>query len=214
MIIEYGLKILITGAHGQLGAATQLELTDESGRANSIREGGKNHRLWLYSHHERRSGHNISAALDVTDAAAVHTAIADAKPDIVIHTAAWTDTAGCERDPERAVLVNCEGARNVAEAAREAGAAMMHISTNEVFDGEKGTLYDENDPTKAINEYGRSKEAAEVAVRETLPQHYIVRTSWLYGPGRRSFPEKILRAAHDQKQPRVVVDEVSSPTFT
>jgi dTDP-4-dehydrorhamnose reductase len=214
MKFTLGLKFLITGAHGQLGRALQLELSNESGRANSLQEGGKNHRLWLYSHHQRRSGHNISTALDIADAAAVHTAITNAKPDVVIHTAAWTDTAGCEHNPERAMLVNATGARNVAEACREAGATMVHISTNEVFDGEKGAPYHEDDATHAINEYGRSKEAAENAVRETLPEHYIVRTSWLYGPGRASFPEKVLQNARGNGRLRLVTDEVASPTLT
>jgi dTDP-4-dehydrorhamnose reductase len=184
------MRILITGANGQLGTALQHAL----------------------------SGHDLApldhAHLDITDAAAVRTAIVDAEPEVVIHTAAWTDTAGCERDPERAMLVNATGARNVAEAAREAGATMVHISTNEVFDGEKGSPYDEDDATHAVNEYGRAKEAAENAVREALPEHYIVRTSWTYGPGRASFPEKILQAARDKGRLRVVTDEVASPTLT
>ena len=112
------------------------------------------------------------------------------------------------------MLVNATGARNVAEAAREAGAAMVHISTNEVFDGEKGAPYDEDDATNAINAYGRSKLAGEEAVRETLPEHYIVRTSWLYGPGRASFPEKVLQNAREHGRLRVVTDEVASPTLT
>jgi dTDP-4-dehydrorhamnose reductase len=184
------MKIVITGANGQLGTALQHALSSCD--------------LSALDH----------ARLDITDANAVRAAIADARPNVIIHTAAWTDTAGCERDPERAMLVNATGARNVAEAAREAGAAMVHVSTNEVFDGEKGDQYAEDDATHAINEYGRSKEAAENAVREALPEHYIVRTSWTYGPGRASFPEKILQAARDKKQLRVVTDEVGSPTFT
>jgi dTDP-4-dehydrorhamnose reductase len=184
------MKILITGANGQLGTALQRAL----------------------------AGHDLTpldhARLDITDAAAVRKTIAAVKPKVVIHAAAWTDTTGCERDPERAMLVNATGARNVAEAAREAGATMVHISTNEVFDGEKGAPYDEDDATHAINEYGRSKLVAESAVRETLPEHYIVRTSWTYGPGRASFPEKILHAACSNGRLRLVTDEVATPTLT
>ncbi len=184
------MKILITGASGQLGLALKLAL----------------------------SGHDLlpldHASLDVTDAAAVRSAIVGARPDVVIHPAAWTDTAGCERDRERALLVNATGARNVAEAAREAGATMVQISTNEVFDGEKGAPYDEDDAPNPINAYGHSKLAGEVAVRETLPEHYIVRTSWLYGPGRASFPEKVLQNAHKDGRLRLVTDEVASPTLT
>jgi len=184
------MKIVITGTNGQLGRALQDALPP--------------HDLVALDH----------AALDVSDRDAVRDAIVAANPDVVIHPAAWTDTLGCERDPGRAMLVNAEGARNVADAAREAGAAMLHVSTNEVFDGQKSTAYDEDDDTNAINSYGRSKLAGEEAVRESLPQHYILRTSWLYGPGRASFPEKILQAARDQKKLRVVTDEVASPTLT
>jgi dTDP-4-dehydrorhamnose reductase len=184
------MKILITGADGQLGLALQRAL----------------------------SGHDLlpldHARLDVTDSVAVHKAIVDARPDAVIHAAAWTDTANCERDPERAILVNATGARNVAVACCEAGAMMLHVSTNEVFDGEKDAPYDEDDAPKAINAYGRSKLAGEVAVRETLPEHYIVRTSWLYGPGRASFPEKVLQNAREHGRLRLVTDEVASPTLT
>jgi dTDP-4-dehydrorhamnose reductase len=184
------MKILITGADGQLGLALQ----------------------------RARSGHDLlpldHARLDVTDSVAVHKAIVDARPDAVIHAAAWTDTANCERDPERAILVNATGARNVAVACCEAGAMMLHVSTNEVFDGEKDAPYDEDDAPKAINAYGRSKLAGEVAVRETLPEHYIVRTSWLYGPGRASFPEKVLQNAREHGRLRLVTDEVASPTLT
>jgi dTDP-4-dehydrorhamnose reductase len=184
------MKIVITGANGQLGRALQDALAS--------------HDIVPLDH----------AALDITDREAVRAAIVAANPHVVLHPAAWTNTTGCEDDPDRAMLVNAEGARNVAEAARESGASMLHVSTNEVFDGAKTTPYNEEDATNAINGYGRSKLAGEQAVRDTLPQHYIVRTSWLYGPGRDSFPEKILHAARDQKKLRVVTDEIASPTLT
>jgi dTDP-4-dehydrorhamnose reductase len=184
------MKILITGANGQLGLALQRALSG--------------HDLLTLDH----------ARLDVTDSVAVHKAIVDARPDVVIHAAAWTDTANCERDPERAMLVNATGARNVAVTSRKAGATMLHVSTNEVFDGEKGAPYDEDDTPQAINAYGRSKLAGEIAVSETLPEHYIVRTSWLYGPGRASFPEKVLQNAREHGRLRLVTDEVASPTLT
>jgi dTDP-4-dehydrorhamnose reductase len=184
------MRILITGANGQLGRALQRAL---SGRD-----------LLPLDH----------ARLDVTDSVAVHKAIVDARPDVVIHAAAWTDTANCERDSERAMLVNATGARNIAVTSRETGATMLHVSTNEVFDGEKGAPYDEDDTPQAINTYGRSKLAGEVAVSETLPEHYIVRTSWLYGPGRASFPEKVLQNAREHGRLRLVTDEVASPTLT
>lgn len=184
------MQVLITGATGQLGIALQ-----ESLRA---------HEVTALAHSQ----------LDVTDATRVREAIASAQPHVVIHTAAWTDTAGCERDPERAAAVNGEGTRNVAAACRENGAAILYVSSNEVFDGEKGAPYDETDAPNPINAYGRSKLAGETAVRETLPLHYIVRTSWVYGPGRISFPEKILNAAAESHRLRLVTDEIASPTWT
>jgi dTDP-4-dehydrorhamnose reductase len=184
------MRVLITGADGQLGRALQQSL-----RAYEV----------------TALGHSD---LDITDAAAVRNAVTSARPDVIIHAAAWTDTAACERDPVRALLVNGEGARNAAEACREAGAALLYVSSNEVFDGEKGAPYGEDDEPNPINAYGRSKLAGEAAVREVLGQHYIVRTSWVYGPGRVSFPEKILNAAAEQQKVRVVTDEIASPTWT
>ena len=184
------MRVLITGANGQLGRALQQ---------------------CLHAHEVTALGH---PDLDITDAAAVGKAIISARPEIVIHAAAWTDTAGCERDPSRALLVNGQGTRNIAEVCREAGAALLYVSSNEVFDGEKGAPYDEDDAPNPINAYGRSKLAGEVAVHETLGQHYIVRTSWVYGPGRVSFPEKILSAAAEQQKIRAVTDEIASPTWT
>ena len=184
------MRVLITGANGQLGLALQRSL--------------RAHEVTALGHPD----------LDITNAGAVRTAIVSARPNVVIHCAAWTDTAGCERDPERAVLVNGHGTRNVAEASREAAGAIFYVSSNEVFDGKKGSPYEENDVPNPINSYGRSKLVGEAAVCETLDQHYIVRTSWVYGPGRVSFPEKILNAAAEQRKLRVVTDEIASPTWT
>lgn len=152
--------------------------------------------------------------LDVTDAAAVLKAIGDAGPDVVVHSAAWTDTTGCENDRERAMRENAGGAGNVAEACAKAGAAMVHVSTNEVFDGEKGAAYDEDDEPHAINVYGESKLEGERRVAAALAERYIVRTSWVYGPGRVSFPDKILANAREHGKLRLVTDETASPTWT
>jgi dTDP-4-dehydrorhamnose reductase len=184
------MRILLTGASGQLGKALQKS---------------------LHSHALTALGH---AELDITESGAICAAISTAKPEVVIHSAAWTDTTGCERDPKRAMRVNADGARNVAQACLQERAAMVYISSNEVFDGEKGAAYEEDDEPNPMNAYGRSKLAGEIAVWETLDQHYIVRTSWLYGPGRVSFPEKILKAAAANGSLKVVTDEVASPTWT
>lgn len=184
------MRIFITGADGQLGRALQTALADDEVVA---------------------LGH---ADLDITDGGALRQAVAEARPEVVVHAAAWTDTAGCEREPEQAMLVNGRGAGIVAEACAEAGAAMVYVSSNEVFDGEKGSPYDEDDATNAINAYASSKLEGERQVAAALEARYIVRTSWLYGPGRVSFPEKILQAARRDGKLRAVTDEIASPTWT
>src|SRR3990172_8447967 len=128
---EPSRRILITGGQGQLGRALQEALSS--------------HQLLAPGHSE----------LDVTDAAAVRRAVESFRPDTVIHAAAWTDTAGCEADPERALRVNGQGARLVAEACRGAGAAVLSVSTNEVFDGARSEPYSEEDEPNPLNAYAR-----------------------------------------------------------
>ena len=187
---ERGRRVLITGGRGQLGRALQDALA---------------------GHELLAPGH---ADLDITDAAAVVEAVRGFRPDVVIHAAAWTDTRGCEADPERALAVNAGGAGNVARACASTGAAMVYISSNEVFDGARSEPYREDDEPNPVNHYGRSKLAGEREVRTALDRHYIVRTAWLYGPGRVSFPEKIIETAREQGRLRLVTDEVASPTWT
>jgi dTDP-4-dehydrorhamnose reductase len=184
------VKILITGGKGQLGRALEVALTGQE--------------VWAPGHEE----------LDVTDAPAVDAAIGSFRPDVVVHAAAWTDTAGCERDPTRALTVNAEGAANVAAACARRGISVLYVSSNEVFDGEKREPYREHDRPNPINCYARSKLEGERMVQAAAERHWIVRTSWLYGPGRTSFPEKILDAARRRGRLQLVTDEISSPTWT
>jgi len=158
--------------------------------------------------------------LDVTDAEAVRRALREARPDLVIHAAALTDTSLCEEDPALAMCVNARGALHVAQACASEGAALVYVSTNEVFDGARAEPYVESDEPRPINAYGRSKLEGERLVRETLPQHYVVRTAWLYAEGGNNFPAKILRAAQGRPASRtgrrelsVVTDEVATPTW-
>ncbi len=184
------MRILVTGGQGQLGVALQRALSEHEVRAPGRGD------------------------LDVTSAGAVSEAIELFHPEVVIHAAAWTDTAAAERDPAAALAVNGEGSGNVARACAAAGIPVAYVSSNEVFDGEKGAPYDEDDATHAINEYGRGKLAGEEAVQEAGGDFYIVRTSWLYGPGRTSFPEKIIERAQADGALRGVTDEIASPTWT
>lgn len=162
-------------------------------------------------------GHDVTATdrdrVDVTDGEGVLAAVRAAAPEVVIHCAAYTDVDGCARDPERAYRVNGLGAQNVALACREAGAAMVHVSTNEVFSGDDPAGYEEWRPVNPVNPYARSKAAGEFHVRHALPEHYVVRTAWLYAPGGRNFIHAILRHAREKGHVRVVTDEVSNPTY-
>lgn len=185
--------MLITGGRGQLGRELQRELRSQS----------KPHDVLALDLPE----------LDVTDAGAVARTLDEARPDLVVHAAALTDTTLCEKDPDLAMRVNAEGSLHVARACRGTGAAMVYVSTNEVFDGTASEPYGESDETRAVNAYGRSKLEGERLVRETLPQHYVVRTAWLYAEGRDNFPAKILRAAEERRELSVVTDEVATPTW-
>jgi dTDP-4-dehydrorhamnose reductase len=151
--------------------------------------------------------------LDVTDAGAVERALRQAKPDLVVHAAALTDTSLCEDDPALAMRVNAQGSLHVAQACRRVDAAMVYVSTNEVFDGARSGPYAESDEPRPINAYGRSKLEGERLVRETLPRHYVVRTAWLYAEGGSNFPAKVLRAAQERRQLSMVTDEVATPTW-
>lgn len=182
------MQILITGANGQLGVALQRTLF--------------NHALTLVD----------LPVVDVTDRAAFTSVAAEARPELIIHCAAYTDVDGCARDPALAHRVNAYGTQNVALACREIGAALLHISTNEVFSGDDPHGYEEWRPIGPRNPYGRSKAAAEAHVRALLDRYYIVRTAWLYAPGGRNFIHAILKRARESGVVRVVTDEIGNPT--
>lgn len=133
-------------------------------------------------------------------------------PEAVLHCAAYTDVDGAERAPEKALEVNATGARVVAESAREVEALVLYVSTDYVFDGEATAPYREEDPTRPLSSYGRSKLGGERAVAETCPEdHVIVRTGWLYGPGKGfvDWARERLRRGEDLP---VVEDQTGSPT--
>ena len=144
--------------------------------------------------------------LDVTDARAVGDALGGA--DLVVHCAAMTDVDGCERDPERAAVVNAGGSANVAQAA---GRVIM-LSTDYVFDGSADHEYGEDDPTGPINVYGRSKLDGERAVLAAGP-NLVVRTSWVFGDGR-NFLRAIVGADRAGRELRVVDDQRGRPTWS
>lgn len=133
-------------------------------------------------------------------------------PEAIIHCAAYTDVDGCVSNMELAYRVNSLGTQNVALAALSVGAAMVHISTNEVFAGDRPEGYEEWMQPNPINVYGRTKAASEYHVQSILQRYYIVRTAWLYAPGGRNFIHAILRQAAQGKPLRVVTDEIGNPT--
>ena len=149
---------------------------------------------------------------DVTQANIIQV-ISDFKPDVVIHAAAMTDVDACELKPDQAFFVNERGTSYVAKGARIADAVMVYISTDYVFDGSKETPYLETDPANPINVYGRSKLAGEKATREGTDRWLIVRTSRVYGRGRKNFVVSILEWAKTQPVLRLVKDKVGSPTY-
>ena len=184
------MRILITGSSGQLGRTLQTQLSD--------------HVLALVDLPE----------VDITKREQIFT-VADAfRPEVIIHCAAYTDVDGCVQNPDLAYLVNGLGTQNVALACQAVGAEMVHISTNEVFAGDRPQGYEEWMDLSPINAYGRSKAAGEIHVRNILQRFYIVRTAWLYAPGGRNFIHSILRKSQQPGQLRVVADEIGNPTYT
>jgi dTDP-4-dehydrorhamnose reductase len=183
------VRILITGGRGQLSRDLQAELADHEVAA----PGGDE--------------------LDVTDPDACERAISSFRPSVVVHTAALTDTKRCEAAPGEARRVNALGASHVAQACARASAAMAYISTNEVFDGAASSPYPEDAAPNPINHYGRSKLEGERLVSEVLQQTYIVRTSWLFGPGGQSFVTRVQQAAAAGALVGVT-DETATPTST
>src|SRR5262249_33105214 len=142
-------------------------------------------------------------------------AVAGASADVVVNCAAWTDVDGAEADSEKAFAVNGAGAGNVARAAMESGAWVIHVSSDYVFSGGKREPYLESDPTEPLSAYGRSKLGGEVAVAHAAPgRHTIVRSSWLFGTRGGCFPATILRIAAERNELTVVADQFGCPTFT
>ena len=185
------MKILLTGATGMLGRALRESLSLE-------------HEVIALAH----------ADVDITDLAATLSALGRSKPQVVIHAAAWTDVDGCEQDPDRSWRVNALGSRNLAVACQDVDAACCYLSTDYVFDGEKPGPYTEFDAPNPISCYGGSKLAGERYVQTLTPRHWIVRSSWLFGPGGKNFVKTILAKARAGEDLRVVDDQIGSPTYT
>ncbi|MDP2973114.1 MAG: dTDP-4-dehydrorhamnose reductase, partial [Deltaproteobacteria bacterium] len=136
------------------------------------------------------------------------------RPAIVINLAGYTDVDGCESNEHEAFVVNADGMRHVALGVRRCGARGVYLSTDYVFDGEKGAPYLEDDPPNPLNIYGRSKWKGEQSVLKLAGDGLIIRTQWLYGRYGRNFVTAILRQAKEKKVLSIVNDQIGSPTYT
>lgn len=186
--------ILITGGHGQLG--TELRhLLDEK-------------KLEYLS--------TDADQLDITDKEGTYKFITDIKPEIIYHCAAYTAVDKAEDEgKELDEKINVEGTRNVAEAAKAAGATLIYISTDYVFDGKKKEgMYQVDDTTNPLSEYGRTKLLGEKAVQETMDDYYIIRTSWVFGIYGHNFIYTMQKLAKTHDRLTVVNDQFGRPTWT
>jgi len=152
---------------------------------------------------------------DLTDRGQVLAEMARLQPTVIVNCAAFTNVDGCETQEALATRVNGAGPGYLAEAAKAVDAVLVHISTDYVFAGDKKNPYGEDDSTGPLSAYGRSKLAGETAIRSSgLERYFILRTSWLYGPGGKNFVETMLRLASERDELRVVADQFGSPTYT
>jgi dTDP-4-dehydrorhamnose reductase len=200
------MRVAVAGAGGRLGRALveALESAPFTGLSGPI--------AWTRADFDLDAPEGIHALLDRD------------RPEAVVNAAAWTDVDGCARDPSLAWARNGDAVHVLAEATAARGVDLVHVSTNEVFDGRRsdGRGYGPEDPTNPINPYGASKLAGEIAAtaayRRAAARLGVVRTAWLYGPPGNDFPTKILAAAERARTAgealKVVADEVGSPTFS
>ena len=150
--------------------------------------------------------------LDLMEPGPVRAAILAARPEIVVSAAAYTAVDQAEDEPDRAFAINAAGARAVAQAAAEAGAAVIHLSTDYVFSGNAPGEYAETDATDPQSVYGRSKLEGEKAVAASNPRHVILRTAWVYSPFGKNFVKTMLALARERDRVRVVADQWGNPT--
>lgn len=186
------LKVLVTGAAGQLGQDVVLLL--------------------------RHQGHEVMGCdrqeMDITNLDQCVQVIGEYGPDAVIHCAAHTAVDAAESDIDAAYLINATGSRNVAIASEKAGAKLVYISTDYVFDGLSVQPYHEYDNTDPKSIYGKSKRAGEVLVQSLSSKYFIVRTSWVYGKYGNNFVKTMLKLGQEKPMLQVVNDQKGSPTYT
>ncbi|WP_127541178.1 dTDP-4-dehydrorhamnose reductase [Paenibacillus illinoisensis] len=186
------MKVLVTGANGQLGRDVVLLLEKE--------------------------GHSVLACdrdrMDITNQAQCNEVISSYHPEVVVHCAAYTAVDAAETDIDGAYKVNAVGTRNVTVAAEKAGAKLIYISTDYVFDGNSLNPYQEYDDTNPQSVYGKSKRAGELLVQSLSSKWFVVRTSWVYGLYGNNFVKTMLKLGQEKPKLQVVHDQKGSPTYT
>ncbi|QWG36130.1 dTDP-4-dehydrorhamnose reductase [Bacillus mycoides] len=186
------MKVLVTGAKGQLGQDVVKLLEEQTWE------------VFAFGREE----------LNITDEKQVNEKVLLIQPDIIIHTAAYTQVDQAESDEEVAFKVNAEGTKYLAKAAEAVGAKFCYVSTDYVFDGTKNEPYKADDQTNPQTVYGKSKLVGEQYTQEYCSKNYIVRTSWVFGLYGNNFVKTMLRLAEEKKELGIVHDQVGSPTYT
>ena len=185
------MRVLITGGLGLLGKEIARVFDGSAGIRTTDRE------EW-----------------DVTDPGACRREVNGFRPDVVIHCAAWTAVDRAESEAEAARLLNVEGTRNVARACRERGVLMVTFGTDYIFDGTSSRPYREDDPANPLSVYGKTKWAAEEALREEGGDHLLVRTQWMFGSAGKNFIRTITERARRGETLHVASDQIGCPTFS
>lgn len=186
------MRFLVTGVGGQLGYDIVKELIDR-GYTNYIAP--------------------TLEEMDITDKIVVDNIIAEYKPDVIFHCAAYTAVDRAEENKELCYDVNVNGTRNIVDAAKKNGAKVVYISTDYVFDGNKDGIYAEEDETNPVNYYGYTKLCGEKLV-EKLDNYLIVRISWVFGINGNNFIKTMLKLSETRDELFVVSDQIGSPTYT
>ena len=186
------MKIIVTGAKGQLGYDVVLQL--------------------------KKCGHTAVEAdlpeLDITNKSAVEAFFETHKPDGVIHCAAYTNVDGAETEKELCKKINCIGTKNIAECCQKHNSKLVYISTDYVFDGNGNEPFENDAATAPCNFYGETKLMGENAVKEICDKYFIVRISWVFGSNGKNFVKTMLRLSKERNELTVVCDQIGSPTYT
>jgi dTDP-4-dehydrorhamnose reductase len=192
------MKVAVIGSNGQLGSDLVRAFRSHGDEVRGV----------------------THAEMELADLDSVSAVLQQARPDVVVNTAAMHHVENCEREPEKAFAVNGLGARNLAAVSRHTGAVLVHVSTDYVFDGAKGKPYVETDAPMPLNVYGNTKLSAEYFVRSTTEKHFVLRVSAIYGEnpcrakGGLNFVELMLKLARERGAVKVVDSEFVTPTPT